>query len=357
MHSSGSILKTYCEKVRHYLDDPDLDAKYDDNYLIRFFLPSATTDVISRVSQMSDAQILSAFDITVAVGTTHYRLPPAVAQVLRVGAVEAVTGLFMEDLKPRNQFNAYGPNWSIQGNAIVFQPAIAEARTLTVVYIPSGDVSAHYVSTASGTLTSNGKFTLLTTPTLGSIDKRVNSYQGCYIRIFGPSLTDEVTISDHDTTLQIVTPSIPFFNIVGLYSYEVVPFLLEPMIDAISVSAAMRAGVGRKITQAHMQALMLAYKQAIKTAHDTLANMNGRTGKYFAGDTIDSNNTFFVGPAAASSSSVGGNGAGGTASCDCEDVASMSIQNQILLTLDELTTQVTAMGLGGVGGELWGAPV
>jgi hypothetical protein len=352
MHSSGSIIKTYCEKVRHYLDDPDLDAKYDDNYLVRFFLPSAMTDVMSRVSQMSEAQILSSFDITVTPGTTHYRLPPAVAQVIRIGVVEAVTGLFVEDLRPRNQFNLHGPNWSIQGNAIVFQPAIDSTRTFTVVFVPSGDVMCHYCSTLTGSLNSNGTFTMDTTPTLGSIDKRPNSYQGCYVRVFG-NVTDEVTIRNHDSTLQVLTPNIAFLNAAGLYSYEVVPFLLEPMIDAVSISAAMRAGVGRKINQAHMQSLMLAYKQAIKTSHDTLANMNGRTGKYFASPTIDTHPAFYVGPAAATSTPTIGGGVGGTAACDCEDVASQTTQAQILALLESLETNVEALATGGIDGGTW----
>lgn len=353
MHSSGSIIKTYCEKVRHYLDDPDLDAKYDDNYLVRFFLPSAMTDVISRVSQMSDAQILSSFQITVSAGTNHYKLPPAVGQVVRIGTTESVTGLFIEDLKPRNQFNMNGPGWSIQGNTLVFLPAVEITKTYTIVFVPSGDIQCQYV-TANGaslvqSVNSNGTFSLATTPTLGSDDKRPNSYQGAYLRVFG-SVTDEVIITDHDATLKIVTPSTPLLNSVAAgYSYEIVPFLLEPMIDAISISAAMRAGVGRKINQAHLQSLMLAYKQAIKTAHDTLANMNGRVGKGFYGATIDSIPAMYIGPSYPTTGSSGG----GTTGCDCNDLASQTVQNQILATLDDVELNLNDISVAGVDGGLW----
>lgn len=355
MHSSGSILKTYCEKVRHYLDDPDLDAKYDDNYLVRFFMPSAMTDVISRVSQMSDAQIVSSFNITLNPGTSHYKIPPAVAQVLRIGVVETVNGLFVEDYKPRNQFNLAGPNWYIEGNTIVFSPKVEESKTITVVFVPSGDIICHYEPTATGSLNSNGTFTMAASATLGSIDKRVNAYQGSYIRIFGPVMTDELVITNHDSTLGVLTPSTSPVNTTGTYSYEVVPFLMEPLIDAVSISAAMRAGVGRKINQTHMQALTLAYRQAIKTAHDTLANMNGRVGKYFAGNTIDKQE-FYVGPAYASVLGVGGSTVGGTSGCDCNDVASQTVQNQILETLDNIELQITNIASGGVYGGNWGAP-
>jgi hypothetical protein len=345
MHSSGSILKTYCEKVRHYLDDPDLDAKYDDNYLVRFFLPSAMTDVISRVSQMSDAQIVSSFEITVQPGTDHYKLPPAVAQVLRIGTVEPVTGLFLEDMKPRNQFNINGPGWAIVGNTIKFLPAVETQKTMTVVFVPSGDVMCHYVSTATAQFLSQTEFIMPTTVTLGTHDKRPHAYLGCYARIFGANVTDELLVTEHDVASRVLSFSTAPINSIGIssvYSYEVVPFLMEPMIDAISISAAIRAGVGRKINQTHMQSLMLAYKQAIKTAHDTLANMNGRVGKYFAGNTIDSN-YFYVG-ATGSSGGTGGSSGG------CENCASESTLQQALIDLDYIAAELYS---GGADGSVW----
>ena len=355
MHSTGSIIKTYCEKVRHYLDDPDLDAKYDDNYLVRFFLPSAMTDVISRVSQMSDAQILSSFTLSLTAGTSSYKLPPAVAQVVRIGTIEPASGLFYDDLKPRGQFNPNGPNWTLQGNTLVFQPSVQETKEYTLVFVPSGDIMCQYTAADPVSLVqsinSNGTFTMANTPTIGSYDKRPNAYLGSYLRVLG-NVVDEVLVSDHDVSLKVLTPTTAFENPVAAgYSYEIVPFLMEPMIDAVSVSAAMRAGVGRKINQAHMQALMLAYKQAIKTAHDTLANMNGRIGKAFNGNTIDSTN-LYVGPSY-QSSGTGGTSGGGTAGCDCNDVASETVQQQIIVTLDQLALDLADLATQGVDGETW----
>lgn len=347
MHSTGSIIKTYCEKVRHYLDDPDLDAKYDDNYLVRFFLSSAMTDVISRVSQMSDAQILSSFQITVEAGTNVYRLPPAVAQVVRIGTIEDATGLFIEDLKPRNQFNPTGPGWYISGNSIVFQPAVDSTKTYTLVFVPSGDIMAHYVATGTGVLL-DSVFTLPSTTTIGSLDKRNNAYQGSYLRIFGTDTTDECVITSHNSETRDLLLATAPINIDGSYSYEIVPFLMEPMIDAISISAAMRAGVGRKITQAHMQSLMLAYKQSIKTSYDMLSNMNGRVGKAFNGTTIDANR-FYVGP----SYSTTGGGGSTAISGGCSDCASEATLNLILGDMDFIMQSLDGNGIDG-GYWIWG---
>jgi hypothetical protein len=293
MHSSGSIIKTYCEKVRHYLDDPDLDAKYDDNYLVRFFLSSAMNDVMSRVSMMSDTQILATFNLTVASGTQYYRLPPTVRQVLRVGVIDPNTGAYLEDFQPRNEFNVYGRGWALEGNLISFNPYPAEAKTYQILYIPSGDVAAHYENASHGVLNANGTFTVHNSGSIiGSYEKRDNAYVGCYIRIFGTDITDECIVSAYDAATRVCTLRSAPANVAGSYSYEVVPFLLEPMIDAVAISAAMRAGVGRKINNTQMQALMLAYRQAIKTAHDMLGNTNSRVGKRFNGGTADNKNLF-----------------------------------------------------------------
>jgi hypothetical protein len=292
MHSSGSILKTYCEKVRHYLDDPDLDAKYDDNYLVRFFLASAMNDVLSRVSMMSDNQIVQILTLAVKTGTQHYRLPPTVRQIMRVGLMNASTGYWTEDFHPRNRFNTYGNGWALEGNLISFEPPPTADRDMTVAYIPSGDVEAHYENGNHGVLHANGTFTMPANVTLGSVDKRENAYVGCYLRIFGSGVTDELVVSQHAAATRVLTLRTAATNAAGSYPYEVVPFLLEPMIDAISLSAAMRAGTGRKITGAQMQLLTLSYKSAIKTAHDLIGNMNSRSGKRFTGATVDNKNLF-----------------------------------------------------------------
>jgi hypothetical protein len=278
MHSSGSIIKTYCEKVRHYLDDPDIDAKYDDNYLVRFFLSSAMSDVIGRVSMMADNQIICMLTISVVNGTTYYKLPPSVKQVLRIGVQDPNTGWFTEDFRPRNEFHLAGPGWALEGNLLAFRPTPSESKNYLVMYVPSGDIAAHHGTL--GTINANGTFTL-GTPNIGSLDKRDNAYAGSYIRILGANITDELIITSHDPITGIMTLRNPPANAAGTYTYEVIPFLMEPMTDAIAISAAMRAGVGRKINQVTMQNLALAYKQAIKTSHDTIGNMNSRIGKRF----------------------------------------------------------------------------
>lgn len=298
MHSSGSIIKTYLEKLRHYLDDPDLDAKYDNNYLVRFFLSSAMSDVIARVSMMADNQIMCLLNVSVVSGTTYYKLPPSIKQVLRIGIQDPATGWFIEDFKPRNEFSLFGPGWALEGNLLSFRPTPSQNQTYLVLYVPSGDVQAHY---GSGILNANGTFTMGSTPTIGSLDKRDNAYAGSYLRIFGTNLIDELIITSHDPTNRVLQLRNPSANAAATYDYEVVPFLMEPMTDAISLSAAMRAGVGRKISNAQLQALSFEYKQAIKTAHDTLGNMNARIGKRFTG-TVDPVAGF----------TVGGSGSGAT---------------------------------------------
>ena len=75
---------------------------------------------------------------------------------------------------------------------------------------------------------------------------------------------------------------------------EIVPFLLEPMIEAIAARMALKAGTGRKISKVHKEAITMEYRSAIKTAHDNLSSMQGRFGKFFDSETVD--NLFTTAP-------------------------------------------------------------
>ena len=48
MDSSNSMLKTVIERIRGLLDDPDLEAKYNDDYLVRHIIQPAFATVTSR---------------------------------------------------------------------------------------------------------------------------------------------------------------------------------------------------------------------------------------------------------------------------------------------------------------------
>jgi len=122
------------------------------------------------------------------------------------------------------------------------------------------------------------------------VDARPNAYEGMYLRMIhdGEAHEDRV-ISTHDQVAGTVTVRSAFENQTDSVdrTYEIVPFLLEPLIEAISLRGAMKMGVGRRASTSHVQMMILEYKSAIKTGYDITSNLMARYGKFFNRHTVD----------------------------------------------------------------------
>ena len=57
MHSTGSFLLTVIERVRAYLDEATLDAKFTNDYLTRHVICPEMVNVMSRLSNNADNPI------------------------------------------------------------------------------------------------------------------------------------------------------------------------------------------------------------------------------------------------------------------------------------------------------------
>jgi hypothetical protein len=58
MHVTGSFLYTVLERIRGYLDDPDFDAKYNNDFIIRHIISPTMVDVWSRVNMNLDNPVV-----------------------------------------------------------------------------------------------------------------------------------------------------------------------------------------------------------------------------------------------------------------------------------------------------------
>ncbi len=293
MHSSGSVLRTVCEKTRFYIDDPDLDSKYDDDYLVAFVMPPVMEEVLSRVNMMADNPIRLRHNVDVVKGQETYILPPCVRQIYRYSVLDD-QGHTIEEALPRGEFNPRGPGWAIEGNELTIRPFPQASRTVSISYIPSGEVHPVFASTGGGLAVDKKTFTFSATPgdvVRGAHDKRVNAYAGSFLRLLNGTNgeVEERIISDHTVGTGVTTRTVFDNQPTGdaLRQYEVVPFLMETMMDAISLRMAMKAGVARKISQTHQLAIAVEYRAAIKTVYDNLANLQGRLPDMFDGDTVD----------------------------------------------------------------------
>ena len=59
MHSTNSFIYTVIERIRGYLDDPDLDAKYSDDFLLRHIVMPSMVNVLSRINNSLSNPVVS----------------------------------------------------------------------------------------------------------------------------------------------------------------------------------------------------------------------------------------------------------------------------------------------------------
>jgi hypothetical protein len=298
MHASGSILRGICDEIRRLIDLSELDAKYDDNYLVSSVIPSATSNVMARVSMMNDASIVCRHEVTITSGTKYYQLPPTVRRVWRLAEVDTRDNVY-RDWRPKGEFHPRGPGWRLEGNLLVIEPDwnFDTDRTMEVFYTPSGEAAMHVG--CDGKLTESvategiDQLTTDLTPTLGTHDRRPNAFNGSVVRTNvgagSRRAIEERIIHSHDWQTGVATLRTDLqYGVVGeTIEYEVIPIWLNSVADAVAADAAMSVGTGLRVTQAHQEMLRVQYRKAVKTAQDTFGLMQGRMTKFFDDRNVD----------------------------------------------------------------------
>ena len=308
MDDSRSFIKTVLARIRGYLDDPDFDAKYTDQFLIKHVVMPSLVDVWSRCSLSADNPVMLDYNLTFIENQECYTLPACVGEIHEIVQYTGLdgrqlsNGLITDDLRPSHPQSRTGPVWMIEGNMICFRPFPQNLDsggntnlTWTIRYTTNGDMLPHYsTSTNYGSLDATKTlFTFSATPDLGLVDYRPNAYAGQFIRLLSNAggsnlgITEERVIASYDPSTRVATLMRPFTVAAGNYAYEVCPPQSQGMVEAIALSASLKLGAWRKISQAQNQLLTQQYRSAIKTIGDNLANMNLRTGKGWSKDTRD----------------------------------------------------------------------
>jgi hypothetical protein len=301
MDTSRSFIKTVLARIRGYLDDPDFDAKYTDQFLLQHVVMPSLVDVWSRCSLSADNPVMLDYNMTLVEDQECYVIPPCVGEIHEIVQYNGLAGstisngLPSDDLRPAHPQSRTGPMWMIEGNMICFRPFPQDLGsngninlTWTMRYTTNGDMLPHYSSTNLGTLQANKtEFTFTSNPDLGLVDYRPNAYAGQFVRLLSGSVHEERVIASYDAATRVATLVRPFTVAAGTFTYEVCPPQSQGMVEAIAIAAALKLGAWRKISQAQNQLLTQQYRAAIKTIGDNLANMNLRTGKGYAKDTRD----------------------------------------------------------------------
>jgi len=156
MDSTGGFIATVIERTRAYLDDASLDAKYDDNYLVRNIVSPAFASVASRINNSTTNSISVWIPFPLKAGKQYYQLPPCVGEVWRLG-IRTQDEWVQQEAMPRTEWHYRGPNWKVEGNMMVFNPTPdQDYDDLELQFIHNGEIQPFIMSTGtlSGTLLS-----------------------------------------------------------------------------------------------------------------------------------------------------------------------------------------------------------
>lgn len=296
MNSSG-FLYTVIERIRAYLDDGDVDAKFSNDFIVRHIITPATVDVMSRISNTTEAPIILKYAFTISAGVGRYRLPPNVQSIWRLVEIDE-DGVYVGEYRPYNFMHWEGPGWRVEGVAgcmeLVLDDPINTSKTMQLWYTPNGDFMPLYGTASVGdTLTST---VTIESVTLGEVDRRVNAYAGGIFRWIpdastypGERISEGIISASSYTggywTLTLANDIV--VDTAAVRNFEITMPGSQALYEAISTWGAMKLAVHRKITKNHHDMLRTQYLAALKTICDNATNAQVRTPAAFEKLTVD----------------------------------------------------------------------
>jgi len=283
------VINTILRRIRFYLDEP-VDDKYTDNDLLDLVVAPALQEVWGYIHNTADNPIVSSFAIDITTDTKEYVLPPSVQNVHAMVSLDS-TGEWKYEYRPRSRHHRHGPVWFLEGENLRWDPKPSKDDTVTIFYTPTPDQPMHYAT--DGELLTTSTFVLSDDPDTGYVDKRENGYVGCTLRLITSKAIETRLISAHnpydDNNNNLVTVRRPFTRHTTLqpYAYEIFPPGSQSFVEAIALSAVLKLGAQRGVSQARMKLLMDQFRQARRTETQRLENMMSRTGKSVEKATVD----------------------------------------------------------------------
>jgi hypothetical protein len=298
------MLKTVIERIRGFLDDPDLEAKYSDDYIVRHIVAPAFASVMSRINNSATNPVLQRLAFPLYQNQANYQLPPCVGEVWRICLVDG-SGRVLQEAIPRGLYNLRGPNWMVQGNMVSFLPyPNADYTTMELWYCSSGDYKPFYFIGGSSSAVLNAAKDTVTitlaslTPGIGEVDRRPSAYVGQMLRLLPTSVTagtvEERVISEWSYagggsstwTLKVHKP-FTYASAGNLPAFEVAPEGSENMFEAVAAAGALKLATYRRLSGEHFGMIQAAYRDAMKTVMDHYSNVQMRIPKAWEKDTVD----------------------------------------------------------------------
>lgn len=285
---AGGFLRRVISMVRKATDQPEHNAKYDDNDLIAMMCvawPAIWTDL----RLVGDSTPVVRHDVTVVAGTQEYFLPPNVGSVERLYEVDADSGLPRGEVFPGSFYSPSGPGYKVEGNILRLTPKWTEGKTLRLEYLPNGELYPHE---GGGDMESTSTFTMNNSELVaGTIDRRPNAYAGYVLRVFTTSepqeVVERVVYSSEGMVLSFVPAStIGFPPTSGGLAYEVVPVFARQTEGVLALNIA-RQILSNEGDSARYKLATQQYREAVRAARTEMIQTMSRRASHYEGDSVD----------------------------------------------------------------------
>jgi hypothetical protein len=245
---ADSVLVRCIELVRKWSDEPKLNSKYTDAYIIER-AENAFALVLGEKRRREQDPIVATVEVTISAGTYTYQLPACMGPAVAVYSTDANDQWGYKLFYSRyGSNNSFGKGVWIEGHTLHVQQGYNfNSQTLKVEFWPNGCARLHC---GSCTLDADGDAaTLGATPYLGTLDRSVNAYAGSIFRVIKVTgstvvgnVIQEVPITAFNAvtrvaTLQQALDPIPTTDDGSIF-YEIAPQIPIPLDSVLGMRVA-----------------------------------------------------------------------------------------------------------------------
>ena len=180
---TDSMLVRMISQVRKWTDEPKLDSKYTDSYIIGR-AENAFALVLGEKRRQEQDPVVATVEVSITSGTKVYQLPAMMGPVVAVYYVDQNSDYGLKLFYSRfGSHNVLGKGIWVEGHTLHVQAGYSYVdQPIQVEFWPNGCARLH---TGTCTLNADGdEATFGATPYLGEMDRAVNAYAGSICRMF-----------------------------------------------------------------------------------------------------------------------------------------------------------------------------
>ena len=293
--SGSGFLSESVTMIRQILDSPNINGKYSDDDVIRYFRGSIAT-VMADYNALTDHPVTARLDVVIEVDKQVYTLPPQVSKVYYLAYIDSTSGTKQWEVYPGAMWDFSGYGFRLEGNTIRLLEKWKTGYTLQVGFVPNAEpfpFKADSATYAAGTIT------FPSSVTDGTRDTRPQAYAGYMVRILSSTdsaavYTQDRYISSFNNQTRVATLVENFSPaLAGTVTFEVVP-VYSLLFQQVWVMHAVQKLLGFEGAQKQYSLLEAIYQKNLRSLRMS-AVKEFRVGRTFENRTSDNPNRPFWG--------------------------------------------------------------